>query len=633
MRRIAGLLALCCNQPSLAQHAEDFFLDDAPAALTATRLRQPLSTAPAAVTVIDKAMIKASGAKEIVELFRLVPGMQVGYERKNLPSVTYHGMSDEFSRDMQVLIDGHSIYNAAFGGVHWDDYPLLIEDIERIEVIRGPNAATYGPNSFLGVINIITTHTLQDQGAQASYRGGTNDYHRAAARYGGTWNDLSYRFSYLHHQDDGLEGVADDQLVDVLSARFDYRLSEHSEMQYNFGYSADKSQSGTVGSQSDPLRNQRSRRISQNLSWTYEPDIDEQLVVRFTHVRRDSKEPIRSAIRDFNNDTLSERLDFELQHSIRPVDDLRMVWGVGSRLDRTRLPFWLNTADDKTNVLYRVFANFEWRFLDDFILNLGALLEKNSYQHVDVSPKVALNYLWSDQHSFRLIASRASRMPTIGEQYLDLPATVSSILPYRVETTSHLLPEEVYTIELGHHGQFFNKALTSDIKFAHQRFRRLTQITGFHTDPQTTEPVMHYQTADVATAINYEMQLDYRPNQEALVHMGYSWINIDADRAVIDYGESAPHHSLNFLASYQFPEQWQASVGYYYQSAMTYLRSSRIGHFQRLDLILQKSLQLAENQSLNFAVVHQNVLGSKDEFAPGIRLSDQTLFEIGYRFH
>nr|WP_305909702.1 TonB-dependent receptor plug domain-containing protein [Methylomarinum sp. Ch1-1]MDP4522632.1 TonB-dependent receptor plug domain-containing protein [Methylomarinum sp. Ch1-1] len=253
MKRVAGVLTLFVSQASYAQDANDFFLDDAPAVLTATRLKQPLSRAPGAMTVIDKTMIKASGAKEIVELFRLVPGMQIGYKRKNLSSATYHGMSDEFSRGMQVLIDGHSIYNASFGGVHWDDYPLLIEDIERIEVIRGPNAATYGPNSFLGVINIITTHTSQDQGAHASFRAGSNDYYRSTARYAGTWNDLSYRFSYMHQQEDGLESVADSQLVDVLSTRFDYRLSENSALQYNFGYSADKSQTGGHGGLNDSV--------------------------------------------------------------------------------------------------------------------------------------------------------------------------------------------------------------------------------------------------------------------------------------------------------------------------------------------------------------------------------------------
>nr|WP_305909700.1 Plug domain-containing protein [Methylomarinum sp. Ch1-1]MDP4522630.1 Plug domain-containing protein [Methylomarinum sp. Ch1-1] len=156
MLRIVGLLAALGSPLSRAdqqqpyQDADDFFLADAPAVLTATRLKQPLASAPAAVTVIDKAMIKASGTKEIVELFRLVPGMQVGYRRGHLAAATYHGMSDELARGMQVLVDGHSIYNASFGGVTWDDYPLLIEDIERIEVIRGPNSATYGPNSFWG---------------------------------------------------------------------------------------------------------------------------------------------------------------------------------------------------------------------------------------------------------------------------------------------------------------------------------------------------------------------------------------------------------------------------------------------------------------------------------------------------
>ena len=143
---------------------------------------------------------------------------------------------------------------------------------------------------------------------------------------------------------------------------------------------------------------------------------------------------------------------------------------------------------------------------------------------------------------------------------------------------------------------------------------------------------MLYQTADVATVLNYEMQLDYRPNQETLLHLGYSWIDIDSKRAFIDYGASAPHHSLDFLASYQFPGQWQASVGYYFQSPMTYLRSSKIGQFQRLDFILQKSLKFTQRQSINFALIHQNVLGTKDEFTVGHRLSDHTLFQVSYRF-
>lgn len=633
MKSIGGTLALLCSPALFAQDAEDFFLDNAPTVLTATRLKQPLASAPAAITVIDKAMIEASGAKEIVELFRLVPGMQVGYRYGYLAAVTYHGMSDELARGMQVLVDGHSIYNATFGGVAWHDYPLLIEDIERIEVIRGPNAATYGPNSFLGVINIITTHTSHDQGIKSSFRGGSGDYYRGMARYGGTWNDLSYRISFRHQQDDGLGESFDDSRVDTLSTRFDYRLGKQDVLQYNFGYSDAKSGLGEQTNLADPERLSPLTTLSQNFRWTHLIDAHEQLILRLTHTRREKTENFVSSGKAIDNYSLSERLDFELQHISRPFTQVRMMWGIGSRLDRMRLPLWIGSDDDKTNMLYRFFGNLEWTFLDDFVLNVGALLEKNSYTEPDFSPRVALNYLWSPHHSFRAMFSRASRMPSLGEQNLAVGDSINSIISTRAITDRTLKPVEVYTFEVGHHGQFLNDKLITDIKLAHQRFRRLTQFINITSDPLTGEPILHYASRDVASSLNFETQIDYKPDRQTLLHLGYSWINIDHDDEPIDYAASVPHHSANALASYQFPQGWQASLGYYYRGAMQYLRTpGPIDVYQRLDLVVRKSFKLSEHQSLNFALIHRNNLGSKDEFIEGNRLSDRTFFEISYRF-
>lgn len=610
---------------------DSFFLDDTPIILSATRLKQSLSEAPAAMTVIDRAMIKASGAKEIFELFRLVPGMQVGYKRKHLPSASYHGMSDEFARGMQVLMDGHSIYNPSFGGLFWVDFPLLIEDIERIEVIRGPSASTYGPNAFLGTINIITTHTSQDQGAEANFRAGGGDYYRGAARYGGQWKDLGYRFSYAHNQDDGLESILDDQKINKFSSRFDYQLSSKDTLQYNFGYSEGKHQLGVKNSLADPPRHERGVQLSQNFRWEHQLNYSDQITVQLTHNRHEMFDDFKSNGKSVSNDQLAERVDLELQHILSPFQNIRLVWGLGTRFDRSRLRLWTGD-DDKTNVLYRTFANVEWKFLDDFRLNLGALVEKNSYTDVDISPKIALNYLWSDQHSFRVMASRSSRMPTLGEQNLDVEISATNLIDVRVETPKTLKLEEVTTFEIGHHGQFFNQKLQTDIKFAHQRFHRLTQITSVDFDPVTFEPILQYETADVATSLNYEVQIDYRPDPKTLVHMGYSWVNIDQKGGFIDYGESAPHHTLNFLAAYEFPRQWQASLGYYYRSEMQYLRSDVISQFQRLDLILRKTIDLTESQQLELSLIHQNNLGSKDEFEQGDRLADRTFFEVTYKF-
>ena len=131
-------------EPSLLSEQE--FLAELPVVLTASRLAQPQAEAPAAVTIIDRQMIDASGARNLSEVFRLVPGFQVEFENGHRHVVGYHGLADEFSRRLQVLIDGRSVYRPSFGGVSWSDLPIALDDIERIEVIRGPNAVTYGAN-------------------------------------------------------------------------------------------------------------------------------------------------------------------------------------------------------------------------------------------------------------------------------------------------------------------------------------------------------------------------------------------------------------------------------------------------------------------------------------------------------
>lgn len=627
---IAIMLAANAVGSSLAENVEEtdsFFLDDVPIVLSATRLKQSLANAPAAITVIDRAMIKASGAKEIVDVFRLVPGMQVGSKREHLPSASYHGMSDEFARGMQVLVDGHSIYNATFGGLFWVDLPLLIEDIERVEVIRGPAAATYGPNAFLGVINIITAHTSQDQGVQANFRAGGGDTYRGAIRHGGQWNDLGYRFSFVHKQNDGFENIRDGLNTNTFSSRFDYQLTNQDTLQYNLGISEGSHRLGIDNNLNDPARKERSVNLTQNLRWEHQFNPIEQVSMHITHNRHEIEDHLISNGQAVNNHYLSEQIDFEFQHVLSPFQETRMVWGVGSRFDRIHMPFWTGD-DDKTNVLYRVFANIEQKFLNDFTLNIGALLEENSYTSVDVSPKISLNYQWSRQHNFRVMASRASRMPILGEQNLNATRTVQSLLAIPVVTTETLKPVEVITYEAGHHGQFFNNKLATDIKVAHQRFHRLTRM-----DYNPSAGRFDYTTGDVASAINYEMQVDYKPNPKSLFHLGYSWINIQHKGGVSNYRESAPHNTLNALTAYEFPWQLEASLAYYYRSEMQYIRtSSDIAQYQRLDFILRKAFNLSDSQKIELSFIHQNNLGSKDEFNAEGRLADRTFVEVSYQF-
>ena len=138
-----------------------------PIVLTAARLPQSAQDAPVATTIIDRELIEASGATEIPDLLRLVPGFLVDYDSGHIQAVSYHMLDNRFVRQQQVLIDGRSVYSPLVGGIPWTELPITIDDIERIEVIRGANAATYGSNSFLGVINIITKEAVLDNGIMA----------------------------------------------------------------------------------------------------------------------------------------------------------------------------------------------------------------------------------------------------------------------------------------------------------------------------------------------------------------------------------------------------------------------------------------------------------------------------------
>ena len=189
----------------MAGVTESDFLDDLPVVLSASRLSQPISEAPAAVTVIDQDMIRASGFRDIPELLRLVPGFSVAYTGDNTWTAGYHGLADAYSRRFQVLVDGRSIYSPHYGTVYWTDLPLSIDDIERIEVVRGPNAAIHGANAFVAVINIITKTAAQVPGEFVSLQAGEQDMRGLTVRHGGGDAAVRYRLTASAQQRDRFE--------------------------------------------------------------------------------------------------------------------------------------------------------------------------------------------------------------------------------------------------------------------------------------------------------------------------------------------------------------------------------------------------------------------------------------------
>lgn len=210
------LLALVVSPPVLA---DDLFVDSQalPQVLTATRLKQSPAAVPGSMTVLDSELIKASGARDISELLRLVPGMMVGSLSGNQAAVNYHGTNATEARRMQVLIDGRSVYRAGLATVDWSDIPVAMEDIERIEVFRGPNTVSYGANALMAVVNIITRAPSDSHGTRLKFSRGQRGISDWYASQGSGWEGGDLRLSLSGKEDDGFD--SDRQGADYRDSR------------------------------------------------------------------------------------------------------------------------------------------------------------------------------------------------------------------------------------------------------------------------------------------------------------------------------------------------------------------------------------------------------------------------------
>ncbi|MHB8938961.1 MAG: TonB-dependent receptor, partial [Thiobacillus sp.] len=210
-----SLASLACMHMVLAWAApadplsEMDYFSEQPVVLSPSRLSQPINRAPAAVTIITREMIEASGFRQLPDLLRLVPGFQVSWVRGNIQAVTYQGLSSIYSRRLQVMVDGRSVYNPAYGQVQWRGIPLALDDIDRIEVVRGSNAANDGVNAVQASIHIFTRPASADPGWTVGAAIGSADICDGLLRYAGANGDWQWRATLNSRSDDWLKNQRD----------------------------------------------------------------------------------------------------------------------------------------------------------------------------------------------------------------------------------------------------------------------------------------------------------------------------------------------------------------------------------------------------------------------------------------
>lgn len=599
--------------------SEGEFFGELPIVLSVSRLSQPASDAPSAVTVIDREMIQASGFRELPDVFRLVPGYFVGYASGNDPIVA-HGLTNTYFGRVQVLVDGRSVYTPSWGQVHWAMLPISLEDVERIEVTRGPNAASYGANSFMGVINIITRHPTQDPGWMTAVRYGDPNVKDVVARHAGEASGWDYRVTVGHKEDSGFESRNDNQRINHVSVRGDYRLNNSETLQVQGGYAGGIWGVGWFGETFDGPRDRQVASGFTQLRWLRTRGQDDELSLQFYHAFHQNREQFQTpavssylpTIRRLEDD--SQRYDLELQRTQGLSKALRVVWGGSVRQDRIYAPQYLGS--DRTHVvnLQRLFGHAEWRPSADWTVNAGAMIERNDLTGSDLAPRLSISRHFTPSHTLRLGASRAQRTPTMLEfaanytEYINIAG--GQVADRQYLSTSHLPPERVDTRELTYLGNYPGLGLAFDVRLYHED---ITDIIIPDRSPTAGLSDRYY----VFVGGNWikrrgvETQLRWRHGPTQLV-FAHAFIQTReaggmAENAGRDLRRADPRHTFGGILSHQFGHGIEGSIGYYYYDDMTPFGNSGdfIRAYSRKDLRLAKKFNLGAQRG-EIALVTQN---------------------------
>lgn len=666
-----GTLLPFSSSPLHASDDELFF--DMPIVLSSNRLEQSVSDAAVSISVIDRETIEASGARNIPEILRLVPGMQVGYSGNEFGSepkyvVAYHGHSDEYSKQMQVLIDGRSIYEPFFGGINWKAIPVNINDIERIEVSRGPNVATYGSNSFQAAINIITRTAAEDQGSFIQSNLGNNDIADLTYRYGGNNGNLDYRATISTYNDAGLDSdnsfdYEDDTHSNNIDYRLDYQVDNKNTLSYQGGYGRNKQQADRNHEGSIPVtRTIENTRFFQFIKWENVIDQENTLLLQYYYNLSDKvDESLSDSIAiavfdpfviDINGNIKSERHNLEITHFINPTENLKLTWGLSAQTDFVRAPLYLGNDEKLTSKQFRGFANIEWHVDQSNIINLGGLVEKNDFTDTELSPRLAYTHALNKKHKIRFGFSQAIRSPFINEAKgdlsfsQDLTIAGSTPPPFLPDTAldqqvfggipgnSNLDNEKITSREIAYFGTFLDAALLFNARVFHDNISNFIDteredVTTLNPDdnipdnladlgnPAAVNTVHVFQNPIQSTTNGLELELDYHINSTLRLIASGAIINVSSNAMATS--QSAPQHSYSLLAIKQFNEKYNGSIAYYHVDAFKWTDARGVtddfstDSYHTLDMRASRNFKFNQTQG-SLSLVLKNLLDKYSDY-------------------
>ncbi len=586
-----------------ADLSEQDYFTELPVVLSVSRLAQPLNETPGAVTVLDRDMIRRSGARELAELMRLVPGFIVTHiEGGNRPTATYHADYDAITRHLQVFVDGRSVYSSLLvGSASFGMMGIVLEDIERIEVLRGSNSAAYGANAFLGVVNIVTRNASDTLGGMVSISGGEAGVRDGVARVGWGNDQAAFRLTAATRNDNGFRNVNDSKRLNQAHFRSDLQPTPHDDVMLlagqadlTFGANTD------FGSKNEVWRNAYAR-----AQWTHSLDQDAELKFSLTA----DEEKYRNFYPLMRADGTSRRLSLEASHSFSASDAWRFVWGGQYRYEQVVSPdlFTEPRANQHFN-LWQFFGNAEWRPHPQWLINLGGLWENHSIVGSSTAPRLMVNFHALPGHTLRIGKTTAYKQPTLFELRAD----------WRYEGESQALalgkvgPERIDATELGYLGQFRPLGLTVDVRAFVEKVSDLLD----YSRPCRTCP------EDIVNGRNntqrgWETQLRWQPWTDTQIMLNHTELRLipAADSATKDNDPyRAPRHYSSLTLFQRLPAGFNLSLIHGTSQPYFWIRKSdMLPAFSQTDVRLAREFRIGSTKA-EAAVFARAISGGHVDF-------------------
>lgn len=593
------------------------------------------SQSPSSVTVITSDMIEASGARNLAEAISLAPGMIVGNRTAGQQSVSYLGMSDEYARRLQVLLNGESIYTPTTGGVNWAMIPVLISDVDRIEILHGPGSAVHGENAMLATINIVTKRPETSRKASADVYFDSRGLKTETA----TANLLSQRFSAMasigHTSDPGTDKKTI-PFVDsygsktgTIHAQYDLgpmclsiSAGQTNGTENRAGY--DQPWLTTLPEKVQPYsRYYENNYVTAKLLMPVGPD--GQLKTTLSRISDSADYNYLANVGKLsipvNGNYSGTRTELDVAYTTPITESIKSAAGLSIRQDRLDSIYYIGKKSPYINNIQSAYMGLSWSPDEKWTFNGEVNAEKASIMDTAVSPTVSVNYHLNPSNTLRIGYADGYRMPMVYEQFADRSVTLPKIgMVTLAASMFSLKPEQNQTIDaawqydsgkyLSISARIFQSKIVGLVNPVKEPYQGLSITPGY---------ILTFANNQGAVKMNgAEGQVKWHPGRW-LLWGSWSSTNLDltdadpATRAL--YEQTVPKNIISLLAAYDFGWGITASVNAKHLSRFKWAWPTYplLNEQNVVGVRVEKKLRI--NQSdLSIALIGENLAGMTSDF-------------------